>query len=172
MEAMEAILQRRSIRRYTTETVPEETVRELLRAAMSAPSAGNEQPWHFIVVDDRTILNEIPKIHPYAQMLRTAPLAIVVCGDLQKEGYPGFWPQDCAAATENLLLAATAHGLGVVWVGVHPLKEREQGLQKLLHLPEHIIPFAIVPIGHPAEHLPPASRFDQSRIHRNTWTQA
>lgn len=169
MEAIETIFKRRSIRRYTDEAVPEETVQELLKAAMSAPSAGNEQPWHFIVVNDRKILDEVPKIHPYSQMLRAAPLAIVVCGDLQKEVFSGFWVQDCAAATENLLLAATAQGLGAVWVGVHPMKEREQGLQKLLHLPEHVIPFAIVSIGHPAEHLPPANRYDPSRVHRNTW---
>src|SRR5512142_911151 len=108
MDALEAILTRRSVRRYTPEPIAEELLHELLDAAMHAPSAGNEQPWHFVVVTDRETLAAIPRFHPYAVMLRQAPAAIVVCGDPTLEKYHGYWVQDCAAATENLLLAAHA----------------------------------------------------------------
>lgn len=166
---MKVILTRRSIRRYTSKPVAEEIIKELLNAAMSAPSAGNQQPWEFIVITDRKLLDEIPHVHPHAQMCRQAPVAILVCGDLQRETHGGFWVQDCSAATENLLIAANAKGLGAVWVGVYPREERVQAMRNLIKVPEHIIPFALIPIGHPAEKKPPAERFDQARIHTNKW---
>lgn len=169
MDAMDAILSRRSIRKYTTQPVPDQLIKELLEAAMSAPSAGNEQPWHFIVINDRQILDEIPKYHPYSQMVREAPLAILVCGDLQLDRHDGLWGQDCSAATENLLIAVQAKGLGAVWLGVYPREERVAGLRKLLSIPEHVIPFSLIPIGYPAEHKPKANRYDVSRIHENRW---
>ena len=95
MDAIEAILSRRSIRRYTPQPVSEETVRLLLEAAMSAPSAGNEQPWHFVVITERRLLDEIPRFHPYADMLQEAQMAILVCGDTERERYAGHWVQDC-----------------------------------------------------------------------------
>jgi nitroreductase len=128
MDAIEAILGRRSIRSYTDKPVAKETVQQLLEAAMAAPSAGNQQPWHFVVVDDRALLEKITTVHPYAQMAKSAQLGILVCGDLSLEMHQGYWVQDCAAATENLLVAAHALGLGAVWTGVHPRSERE-GLQ-------------------------------------------
>lgn len=166
---MEAILNRRSIRKYTSEPLSDADIRELLKAAMSAPSAGNEQPWHFIVITERKVLNEIPKIHPYSQMLKEAPAAILVCGDLQLERHKGYWVQDCAAATENILIAAQDMGLGAVWLGVYPREDRVASLQKLLDLPEHVIPLSLVAIGHPAEQKPPANRFNTERIHFNRW---
>ncbi len=166
---MKAILTRRSIRKYTAQPVSEETIRELLEAAMSAPSAGNQQPWEFVVINDRKILDEIPQVHPYAQMCRQAPVAILVCGDLQREAHKGFWVQDCSAATENLLIAVNEKGLGAVWVGVYPREDRVEGLRKLIQLPEHIIPFALIPIGYPAEKKPPGNRFDSARVHNNKW---
>ncbi len=169
MEAMEAILSRRSIRRYTAEPVPEKVIQELLEAAMSAPSANNEQPWHFIIINDRRILDEIPKYHPYSYMLREAPLAIAVCGDSRRETVKGYWIQDCSAATENILIAAQAKGLGAVWLGVYPREERAIAIQKLLGLPEHIIPLCLVSVGYPAEKKPHANRYDPSRIHHNRW---
>jgi nitroreductase len=169
MDAMEAILSRRSIRRYTAQPVPDELIKELLEAATSAPSAGNEQPWHFIVIKDRGILDEIPKYHPYSQMVREAPAAILVCCDLQLDRHDGMWVQDCSAATENLLIAVQAKGLGAVWLGVYPRKDRVTGLRKLLGIPEHIIPFSLVPMGYPAEHKPKANRYDISRVHDNRW---
>ena len=170
MDAMEAILSRRSIRRYTLQSVSEETIRELLKAAMSAPSAGNQQPWQFVVIDDREILDEVPKVHPYSQMLKEAPVAILVCGDRQLETNKGYWVQDCSAATENLLIAAHAKGLGAVWLGIYPREERVADIQKLLGLPEHIVPLALVSIGYPAEAKPPSNRYDAARIHYNRWS--
>lgn len=169
MEAMEAILSRRSIRRYTAEPVLEKVIQELLEAAMSAPSANNEQPWHFVIINERQILDEIPKYHPYSYMLREAPLAIAVCGDLKRETVKGYWVQDCSAATENILIAAQAKGLGAVWLGIYPREERAIAFQKLLRLPEHIIPLCLVSVGYPAEKKPHANRYDPSRIHHNRW---
>ena len=169
MEAMEAILSRRSIRQYTAEPIAEQVINELLEAAMSAPSASNQQPWQFVVITDRKVLNGVPEYHPYSSMLRNAPLAIVVCGDLQIEKSPGFWVQDCSAATQNILIAAQAKGLGAVWLGTHPREERVTGIQKLLGLPEHVVPLSIVSIGYPAERKPRANRYDPSRVHHNHW---
>jgi len=170
MEAMDALCSRRSIRKYREETVSEESLRELLEAAMSAPSAGNQQPWHFIVINDRKLLDRIPEFHPHSLMCREAPLAILVCGDPSLEKHVGYWVQDCAAATENLLLAVHAAGLGGVWVGVYPREERVNEFRKLLNMPEHVVPFALIPIGHPAEQKPSrADRYNQARIHTNTW---
>jgi len=169
MDAMDAILSRRSIRKYTAEPVPENMVNELLEAAMSAPSASNQQTWQFAVIDDRKILNEIPKFHGYAEMLKAASVAIVVCGDLQLEKNKGFWVQDCSAATQNILIAAQAKGLGAVWLGIYPREERVQALRQLLGLPEHIVPLCVIAVGYPAEQKPPANRYDATRIHRNKW---
>ncbi len=169
MDAIEAILSRRSIRRYTPQAVSEQLIKELLEAAMSAPSAGNEQPWHFVVIKERGILDEIPKYHPYSQMVREASVAILVCCDLRLDRCDGMWVQDCSAATENLLIAVQAKGLGAVWLGVHPREERVTGLRKLLGIPEHVVPFSLIPIGYPAEHMPRANRYDGSRVHDNRW---
>jgi nitroreductase len=169
MEAMEAILTRRSIRRYTDKKVSDEIVKELLEAGMSAPSAGNEQPWHFVAITDHKILDEIPKIHPYSGMLKEAPLAILICGDETLQKYQGYWVQDCSAATENILIAANAIGLGGVWLGVYPIEDRVVGIRKLLGMPEKVIPFALLSIGYPAEQKPPANRYDESRVHYNIW---
>ena len=170
MDAMEAILTRRSVRQYTQGSIPDDTIRSLLEAAMSAPSAGNQQPWQFIVIDDRNILNGIPEVHPYSGMLKQAPLAIVVCGDMDREKYKGdYWVQDCSAATQNLLIAARALGLGAVWLGVYPLEGRIKGLTRLLNLPQNIIPLAVISIGHPAAEQGRVDRYDDNRIHRNQW---
>ncbi len=169
MEAIEAILSRRSIRKYAPGTIPDETVTELLVAAMSAPSAGNEQPWQFVVIRDRHLLDQIPGVHPYARMVEEADLAILVCGDAQLETHAGYWVQDCAAATQNLLLAAHAKGLGAVWLGVYPREERVAGIRKLLGLPQQVTPLALVPIGLPAEDKPPSNRFHADRVHHDGW---
>ncbi len=169
MDAMNAILSRRSIRRYTDQPVSDETIKKLLEAAMSAPSAGNEQPWHFVVIREREILNEIPSFHSYSGMLRDAPVAILVCGDEEIQKYKGYWVQDCSAATQNILIAVQAKGLGGVWLGVYPVEERVAGLRKLLGIPENVIPFALISIGYPAEEKPPADRHDASRVHHDRW---
>ncbi len=169
MDALEAINTRRSIRKYTDQPVTDETVAKMLNAAMMAPSAGNQQPWHFVVIRDRKILDEIPTVHPYSSMLASAPLAILVCGDLKLQKNEGYWIQDCSAATQNLLLAAHALGLGAVWLGVFPLGERVVGLTRITELPEHVLPLALIAIGYPAEEKPQPERYDISRIHHDTW---
>jgi nitroreductase len=169
MDALEAILTRRSVRKYDSRPVADELVTELLRAAMAAPSAGNQQPWHFIVVRDRALLDGIADFHPYGAMTRQAALAIVVCADLRLEQRPGFWVQDCSAATQNLLLAAHARGLGAVWLGVHPRPERVEATRALFSLPEHVVPLAIVPLGYPAETPSPTDRYDPRRVHLDRW---
>jgi nitroreductase len=169
MDAMDAILTRRSIRKYTPQEISDEIVQKLLKAAMNAPSAGNQQPWHFIVIRSREILDEIPTFHQYAQMLKQAPLAIAVCGDLEKQIHEGYWLQDCSAATQNILLAAHALGLGAVWLGVHPRDNRIHGVQSLLKLPERILPLCLIAIGYPDEQKPPDDRFLPERVHYDKW---
>lgn len=169
MDAMEAIFSRRSIRKYTSQKVPEKVIEELLKAGMAAPSAGNQQPWHFVVIDDRNILDEIPKVHPYSQMTREASVAILICGDVKSEKHTGYWMQDCSAATQNVLLAVEAQGLGAVWLGVYPREDRVSGIRKLLGLPEHVVPLSLIPVGYKGEQKPPADRYDASRVHRNGW---
>lgn len=170
MDTMETILSRRSIRKYTSKSVSKSLIKKLINAAMSAPSAGNEQPWHFIIIDKKKILKAIQKFHPYASMLNVASKAVLICADTTREKHKGFSPIDCAAATENLLLAAHANGLGACWLGVYPSKDKRiTNLRKLLDIPISIIPFAIVAIGYPAEHKPAENRFNESRIHWNIW---
>ncbi|MBN1348977.1 nitroreductase family protein [candidate division KSB1 bacterium] len=166
---MQAILSRRSIRKYTGKAVSETLINELLQAAMSAPSAGNQQPWHFVVLTDHSLMDQVPQFHPYSTMLKEAALAILVCGDERLQRYEGYWIQDCSAATENLLIAARANGLGAVWLGIYPRPERVDGMRKLLNIPHEITPFALISIGYPAEEKLPASRFDSARIHKNRW---
>lgn len=167
---MEAIFTRRSIRRYTAEPVAEEAVARLLAAAMAAPSAGNQQPWQFIIVRDRATLDAITLVNPYAQMLKEAPVAIVVCADLSCSKYPhDYWALDCAAATQNILLAAVSLGLGTCWLGIYPDSERVEGLRRIFATPDGIVPFAAVAIGHPARTPSPADRFDRERIHYEKW---
>lgn len=136
---------------------------------MAAPSAGNERPWHFVVIRDRRLLDDIIGVHPYAQMLKQSPVAILVCGDPSLEKYPGFWAQDCAAATENMLVMAVQLELGAVWLGIYPIEERVNGLRRLLGLPENVIPFALVPFGHPDEEKKVVDRYDEGRVHRDGW---
>jgi nitroreductase len=166
---MEAILSRRSVRKYTIEPVSDTVIEKLLRAAMSAPSAGNERPWHFVTIRDRKTMNGIQEFHPFAHMLNEAPVAILVCGDKRLEKYQGFWVQDCSAATENILIAAQSIGLGAVWLGLYPIQERVEGMQKILGMPEHVIPLSLVAVGHPAEKKTPSDRFDRSRVHQEKW---
>ncbi len=169
---LDLILARRSIRRYEDRPVPDELVTRLLEAAMAAPSSDNERPWHFVLVTRRDLLDELAERHPYAGMLTGAPLCIVPCGDLDlvPEGEWGeYWVQDVAAATQNLLLAATALGLGTVWCGVHPEKERVDMVRGVLGIPPRIVPFCLIPVGFPAEHKPPRTQYDATRVHRDVW---
>jgi len=170
VDLFEAIYGRRSIRRYTDQPVSGEVIEELLKAAMAAPSANNGQPWHFVVIDERAVLDAVPEWHEWAQMLKQAPLAIAVCGDTRGNEPAVYWVQDCSAATQNLLLAAHARGLGAVWLGIHPEPDTVRKTRELLSLPAGVIPLAIVALGHPAEPKRPNDRFDAGRVHRNRWS--
>lgn len=169
MDALETIRTRRSIRKFKNKKVADELIREILNAGMSAPSAGNEQPWHFIVVKDRSILDEVPKYSPYAGMVKEADFAILVCGDTKLEKYRGFWIQDCSAAVQNILLAAHALGLGAVWTGVYPMMDRAEGFRKHLNIPNDVMPLAFIPVGYPAEEAGAVDRFREERVHYDRW---
>ena len=169
MDVTKAILSRRSIRKYTDEPVSDDDVQALLTAAMHAPSAVNEQPWHFVVIKDRKTLEEISRLSPTAPMVRYAAIAIAVCADKNREKFPGLWALDCSAATENILLEATGRRLGAVWTAVYPFEERVKGIKELLNLPANVIPLCIIPIGRPAETPAPVDRFNPSCIHHDRW---
>ena len=163
------IMARTSIRSYTSQAIEEEEIDILLRAGMAAPSACNKQPWHFIAITNREILDQIPTFSPYASMVKQAPLAIVVCGDLSKtlEGKEQeFWIQDCAAATENILLMAQGLQLGAVWTALYPLQDRYQGMQKLLHLPDNLVPLNTIVIGYPKEMVKAKDKWKKENVTR------
>lgn len=161
------IFSRRSVREYTEEPVEERDIIALLQAGMAAPSARNLKPWHFVVITDREKLKKLAEIHPYGKMLGEAALAIAVCGD--KNISPELWIQDCSAATENILIAGAIIGLGAVWLGVHPRKEREEPLKAELGIPEHIGILSMIAIGYPKVKPEPRTQFDSSRVHRERW---
>lgn len=169
MDALEAIHTRRSIRKYQDKPVPEELVKKIMAAATSAPSACNTQPWHFVVITDRQKLDEIPNINPHAAMVKQAPLAILVCGDVTVKLAPGYWVVDCAAAVQNLLLAAHASGLGAVWTGVYPREQRMDGFRRLLNLPENVAAHSLIVLGYPAETPPREDRYREDQVHRDQW---
>jgi nitroreductase len=169
MDAMQAIMGRRSIRQYEHRPVDSEQVDELLRAAMAAPSAGNQQPWRFVVVTDRTRLDALATTSPYAGPLERAPLAVVVCGDTVGEKHPGYWVQDCSAAMQNLLLSAHAIGLGAVWLGYYPDAGRDAAARALLGMPETMHVLGIAAIGWPSEEKPPADRYQSAFVRHDAW---
>ena len=169
METLDAIRTRRSIRKFKSAAVPDELINKLLEAAMYAPSARDTQSWQFVVVTQKDILHKIPRIHPHANMVYEAPLAILVCGDTLLESITEYNAVNCSAATQNLLLAAHDLGLGSVWLGVYPRKERMEPIVQMFDLPENIIPISLVPIGYPDEIHDTPVRFKKSRIHFNRW---
>jgi nitroreductase len=169
METFDALFTRRSIRKYTNKPVEDDKIQKILKAAMYAPSARNTQPWQFIIITERDMLNKIKQAHPYANMLAEAPLAILICGDKTYEPHEGYLNTNCSAATQNLLLAAHDLGLGSVWLGVYPRKERMDALTKLFSLPENIIPISLVALGYPDEKKSATGRFLPDRIHYNKW---
>ncbi|MHB1135375.1 MAG: nitroreductase family protein [Coriobacteriia bacterium] len=169
MDAIEAILTRRSIRGYTEEPVAESDLEAILHAAMSAPSAGNQQSWRFVVTTDRERLAKWAETTPYGSILLKAPLAIAVCADTRDLRHPVMWQQDCSAAAQNALLAIHALGLGAVWLGFWPKMERVEPLRSVLGLPEGVEPLCVLAVGHPAEAKPSADRFAPDRVHRDRW---
>ncbi|MGC8907486.1 MAG: nitroreductase family protein [Desulfomonilaceae bacterium] len=168
MDVMEALLTRRSIRKYLPAPLDDGVVTQLLRAAMAAPTA-TAQAYDFIVVQDRAVLSQIRSFHPHAEMLAQAPVGIVICGDPTREALPGRWIMDCSAAAENILLAAHGLGLGACWVGIYPVEERINGVRRLFGIPAHVTPLCVVAVGHPGEKKAPPDRFKVELIHREKW---
>ena len=167
---LDNIATRTSVRDYEARPVEKEKIEKMLRAAMAAPTAMNKQPWHFVVVDQRNVLDALAGTNPYAKMLKKAPLAIVVCGNTDKMiegGGRDFWIQDASAATENLLLAAHAMGLGAVWTGAYPSEERCISINKVLSLSDNLIPLNMIVVGYPAEQPQPKQKFKEENISYN-----
>lgn len=169
MNTLEAITKRRSIRQFTNKPISQEQLEALLKAAMLAPTARNCQEWEFIVIRDEATRQKIAQIHPYAQMVPHADTVIIVCGNFQRELAPGYWIADCAAATQNILLAATELGLGSVWLGVFPDGERMTALHDLLKMPAHVMPLNIIALGHSDEKHEEVERFDPAKVHYEKW---
>lgn len=171
---LDHILARRSIRRYTADPVAEDDLVALLRAAMAAPSASNRQPWEFVVVTDPAVLQRLRNHLVLGRY--NAPTAIVVCGNtrraLPKCAGNTFWIQDCSAAAQNILLAATGLGLGSVWIGVHPVAPFVFAVRRVLKLPRHVVPLGVIYVGHPAETKEPRTRFDEDKVHWQTYADA
>ena len=169
---LQTIMTRTSVRAFLDRAVSDETIELLLKAAMAAPSAKNSQPWAFVVIKNRELLEKLGASLPNAKMTATAPAAVVICGTLDK-ALPGeareYWIQDAAAATENFLLAAHALGLGAVWTGVHPISGRIRILKDALKLPEGVEPFCLIPFGWPAAPAVVKDKWDPSLVHQGTW---
>ncbi len=166
---MKEIFSRRSIRRFTDEPVSDTHLEKLLRAAMNAPSACNEQPWEFVVLRDREIMKGFRAFQRFSAPLDTAACAVVVCGDTTRQQFDGFWIQDCSAAAENLLLEAEYLGLGAVWMGLYPIEHWVKKTKELLNLPEKVIPLGVIAVGHPAARVEPADRYNPERVHFDKW---
>lgn len=166
-ELLQLMYSRRSIREYTDESVDGTAIEAMLQAAMAAPSAGNLQPWHFVVVRKREVLDKLAEVHKYAYMLKKAPLGIVVCGD--REISERHWVEDTCAATQNLLLAATAQGLGSVWISLYPKKKHQRFVGELLDIPEHVGVLCVLAVGHAADEKRPRIQYKPERIHHEHW---
>ena len=169
---LETIMTRTSIRAYSDRPVEDEKIEAVLRAGMAAPTAVNKQPWAFVVVRSREALDRLQEANPYSRMLASAQLAIVVCGDMTKaiEGpMQSFWIQDASAATENILLAAHALGLGAVWTGVYPHPERAAAVSEVLGLPSYAVPLCVIPMGYPAESPEPKDKWNPENVHYDRW---
>ena len=164
---MQNILQRKSVRNYQIDRpVEAEKLENLLRAGMAAPSGKDRRPWEFIVVTERALLDSLGANLPYAKMLASAPMAIVVCADETKSDY---WYLDCSAAAENILLAAEAQGLGAVWTATYPYRERMEVVSRFLQTPSQVKSLCVIPIGYPEGTHSPKDKWDESRIHYNKW---
>ncbi len=169
---LENILHRKSVRNFTGEPVKKEILLTIMKAGMAAPSARNRQPLAFIAVTERMLLDGMGEGLPYTKMLFKAGACIVVCGDSKvdlQQGANDLWYQDAAAATENILLAIEAVGLGGVWSALYPYPDRENHVRKWLKLPPEVTPFSIVPVGHPAGQDQPKEKFKTEKIHWEQW---
>ncbi|MBE0526846.1 nitroreductase family protein [Candidatus Thorarchaeota archaeon] len=170
MDGLEAIYSRRSIRKFVLKDIPEDDVTKILKAGMSAPTSGNQRPWQFIVIRKREMFDKFIEAYTYSrQMLPDVPVAIMVCFDKNREKYELRWQIDCANATLNMLLAAHILGYGGLWLEIFPIEERITQIQQSFGIPDTVIPFALVTIGHKAEEKTPVDRFDAGIVHYDSW---
>ena len=169
MDTLEAIATRRSVRKFAPEPVADDALRQILAAGMSGPSAGDQRPWQFLVLQDRERLEALGAVPAYRRALSAAPLAIVVCADMELSKYGDNWIIDCAIATQNILLASHALGLGAAWLSCYYTDDRLSEARRILRVPDHVVPFAVVPIGVPAEQPAPVERYAADRVHVDAW---
>ena len=168
---MNEIFNRASVRVFKDAPVEKEKIEMLLKAAMQAPSAGNQRPWEFIVVEDKKTLEQLSETDPYAKFVAKVPAAIVALGNTDEMRFPEHWEQDLGAACENILLEAVSQDLGAVWLGVAPLKERMDHITKVFDLPDNIRPYAIIPFGYAKRPYEVEERSDAGRVHFEKYTQ-
>ena len=171
-EALKNIMERKSVRTFTADAVSEEQLAQLVKAGMAAPSAVDTRPWDFIIVTDKSLLKQLAEALPYAKMAAKAPAAIIVTGDLRRQyggGEALYWLIDCSAATENILLAAEAIGLGAVWTALFPEADRVIAARKILGIPEHIVPLNFIPLGVPAGEPRAKDKYEPGQVHKNRW---
>ena len=165
--AIDNILNRKSVRKYSDKKVEQEKIDEILKCAMAAPSAMNKQPWEILVVTDKEKLEKIAEVCPNAAYSKNSQVTIIVCGD--KNISDKFWEQDCCAVTENVLLAAEALGLGAVWCAVYPFDDKIVGIKELFGMPENIVPLNVIPMGYPLTNEEPKQKYDAKKVHVNNW---
>ncbi len=171
---IDCIMTRASVRSYSDRQVDDSTVNKILRAGMAAPTAANQQPWNFVVVTEQNLKDSITAAFEYTKMVEHCSFAVVVCGDMDRLfkgdiGEGGFWVEDCSAASENMLLAAHALGVGGVWCGIYPLKDREETLRRILKLPSNLTPLNVMAFGYPAQPVAPKDKWDEAKIHYNSY---
>ena len=168
--ALSVIHNRKSVRNFIPDKpVSEEDIQKIVRAGMAAPSGRDLRPWEILVINDREALDSLTVALPYAKMLETSPLAIVVCGDTTRSS---LWTFDCSAVTQNILLAVEALGLGAVWTAAYPYEDRMNAVMKNTGLPAHILPLAVIPVGYPNGDFEPKDKYDEAKVHYNKWRKA
>ncbi len=161
---MKEIYARRSIRKFKNINLEDDKLKQILKAGMNAPSAGNQQPWEFVVIKNKHTLQKMSDFAPNWFMLKDCSVAIIVCGNINKEKYPGYWIQDCSASLQNILLEATTQGIGSVWLGTTPIPERVQFVKNIIKAPQNIQPLGIVALGYSDEDKEENNKFDENMI--------
>lgn len=171
-ETLRTIFSRKSVRAYAEGTIPKEKLEVLARAGMAAPSAVDQRPWEFIVITENAMLGDLAARLPYAKMAAHASAAIIVCGDMRRQwggSESVMWVIDCAAAAENILLAAESMGLGAVWTAVYPHPDRIHPVRELLGLPDYIQPLCLIPVGIPRGGEKAKDKWNAERLHWERW---
>lgn len=169
METIEALLTRRSIRKYKDQKIEKDKMDLILKSAMYAPSAMNLQAWHYVVIDDNKIMEETIKSIPHAELLKQTPAAILVCGDAEIEKNESWMIQNCSAAIQNILLAAHGLGIGSCWIAIHGMDEVVNNVYKQFELPVNVVPISLIALGYPDEEVLAEDRFKKEKIHFNKW---